>query len=66
MSDPGDEDDGDDRRWLTRRLATASLVRFRGVRVLYPAHRLPPLPDHDPGDEEPRLVRNLSKWLEAI
>lgn len=66
MSDPGDEDDGDDRRWIARRLATARIHRFLGVRALYPARRLPPLSDQDPGDEEPRLVADLTRLSEMV
>lgn len=52
--DPGDEDDVTPERATARTLAG---WRFRTGRtvVMYPARRLPPLPGHDPGDEQPRL-----------
>lgn len=61
--DHGDEDDvhlPPPRSYgLPRDLARAlAHWRFRtgGVVVYYPAVRLPSLPDHDPGDEQPRLI----------
>lgn len=66
MNDPGDEDDGaaHPRRWLHQLLAGVQFLHGP-VQCFYPAEQLPPLPDHDPGDEEPRLTISR-RFLEAL
>lgn len=54
--DPGDEDDLTDRRVLTRAFAGYRFI-VGPCRIYYAARRMPSLPEHDPGDEEPRLER---------
>lgn len=54
--DPGDEDDGPTRPNRALWVALAGTRFMLGpTRVFYAAIRIPSEPDHDPGDEEPRL-----------
>lgn len=66
MNDPGDEDDAAACPKRGIRIALAGW-RFREgpVRCYYPAERIPSDPDHDPGDEQPRM-RISSRFLEAL
>lgn len=54
--DSGDEDDADLCPHRGIRVAMAGWTFREGkCLVLYPAERIPSEPDHDPGDEEPRM-----------
>jgi len=71
MRDYGDEDDIDapqERSYYLPRAMARELAtwRFRngGFVCYYPARRLPTPPDHDGGDEEPRLERRV--WTESL
>lgn len=64
--DPGDENDGDTHpdRWL--HLALAGVIfRYGGGVVYWPATRVYH-PDHDPGDEQPTLVKNYGVFRYAL